>query len=50
MLSGRTSHSRFKMPINIDESNFNNISKQSGTTELLRKAKLITWDEAPMTK
>ena len=50
MLSGRTSHSSFKIPINIDESNFNNISKQSGTTELLRKAKLITWDEAPMTK
>ena len=50
MLSGRTSHSSFKIPINIDESNFNNISKQSGTTELLRKAKLIIWDEAPMAK
>ena len=27
-----------------------NISKQSGTTKLLRRVKLIIWDEAPMAK
>ncbi|XP_059669340.1 uncharacterized protein LOC132314497 [Cornus florida] len=47
---GRTSHSRFKIPIIADESTTCNISKQSSTAELLRKAKLIIWDEAPMAK
>ena len=48
MVGGRTSHSRFKMPINVDDSSLCNISKQSGTIELIRRAKLIIWDEAPM--
>ena len=36
------------MQINVDDSSLCNISKQSGTIELLRRAKLIIWDEAPM--
>lgn len=48
MPSCRTSHSRFKIPINLDEPSLCNITKQSGTIELLRKASLIVWDEAPM--
>ena len=50
MPGGRTSHSRFKIPINANESSFCNINKQIGIAELLRKAKLIIWDEAPMAK
>ncbi|KAG5560902.1 hypothetical protein RHGRI_004059 [Rhododendron griersonianum] len=46
----RTAHSRFKIPINGNESCLCNIPKQSGTAELLRRAKLIIWDEAPMAK
>lgn len=50
MPGGRTSHSRFKIPIDGNESSVCNIPKQSGTAELLRLAKLIIWDEAPMAK
>lgn len=42
---GRTAHSRFKFPINIDEQFFCNISKQSSLASLIRDAKLIVWDE-----
>ena len=50
ILGVQTSHSRFKIPINVDNSSLCNISKQSGIAELLRKSKLIIWDEAPMAK
>ncbi|XP_060210795.1 uncharacterized protein LOC132637774 [Lycium barbarum] len=45
---GRTAHSRFKIPINIDENVTCNISKQSALASLIRDAKLILWDEASM--
>ena len=38
---GRTAHSRFKIPINIQESTTCTVSKQSALAELLRKALLI---------
>ncbi|XP_075499811.1 uncharacterized protein LOC142538359 [Primulina tabacum] len=47
---GRTAHSRFKIPIELHENSFCAISKQSCLAELLRQAKLIIWDEAPMCK
>ncbi|XP_019238957.1 PREDICTED: uncharacterized protein LOC109219012 [Nicotiana attenuata] len=47
---GRTAHSRFKFPINIDEQFFCNISKQSSLASLIRDAKLIVWDEVSMAK
>ena len=50
MPGGRTAHSRFKIPISANESTICNIAKQSGTADLLRKARLIIWDEAPMAK
>ena len=50
MLSGQTSHSRFKIPINANESNFCNISKKNGTVELLKRTKSVIWDEASMAK
>ncbi|XP_057778382.1 uncharacterized protein LOC130997139 [Salvia miltiorrhiza] len=45
MPGGRTAHSRFKIPINSDET-----SECSISAELLRRAQLIIWDEAPMAK
>ncbi|KAL7145790.1 hypothetical protein ABFS83_07G110900 [Erythranthe nasuta] len=48
MPGGRTTHSRFKIPLDANASSSCSISKQSGAAELLRKAQLIIWDEAPM--
>ncbi|KAG6726965.1 hypothetical protein I3842_02G107600 [Carya illinoinensis] len=47
---GRTAHSRFKLPLDIDERNTCCVSKQSALANLLHAAKLIIWDEAPMTR
>ncbi|GLU17006.1 hypothetical protein SLE2022_334050 [Rubroshorea leprosula] len=48
LLGGRTSHSRFAIPIDINEDSTCNISKGTPLAELLSKTKLIIWDEAPM--
>jgi ATP-dependent DNA helicase PIF1 len=50
MPGGRTAHSRFKIPLNLEEGKSCNFTKQSGTAKLLRMASLILWDEATMTK
>jgi ATP-dependent DNA helicase PIF1 len=47
---GRTAHSRFKVPITLAENSTCSFGKQSGTAELLRRASLIIWDEAAMTR
>ncbi|XP_060190865.1 uncharacterized protein LOC132620189 [Lycium barbarum] len=47
---GRTTHSRFKLPIDIDGNFRCNISKQSSMASLIRDAKLIVWDEISMAK
>ncbi|ONL98425.1 hypothetical protein ZEAMMB73_Zm00001d029311 [Zea mays] len=47
---GRTVHSRFKIPLTIDDGVVCSFTKQSGTAKLLQKASLIIWDEASMTK
>ncbi|XP_060200302.1 uncharacterized protein LOC132628541 [Lycium barbarum] len=47
---GRTAHSRFEIPRQTNESSMTNMSKQSGASKLIRKAKLLIWDEAPMAK
>ncbi|XP_062094052.1 uncharacterized protein LOC133800096 [Humulus lupulus] len=47
---GRTAHSRFKLPLDTDEKTTCCVSKQSALANLLRAAKLIIWDEAPMTR
>ena len=46
----RTSHSRFKIPLQTSESTMINMSKKSGAAKLIRKAKVIIWDKAPMAK
>lgn len=46
---GRTAHSRFKIPISVNETSTCNISLRTHLSQLLRDSKLIVWDEAPMT-
>ncbi|XP_074099025.1 ATP-dependent DNA helicase pif1-like [Cotesia typhae] len=47
---GKTAYSAFKLPLNLDysESPLCNISKQSDMARVLRKAKIIIWDECTM--
>ncbi|GJZ48131.1 hypothetical protein Tco_0601963 [Tanacetum coccineum] len=45
---GRTAHSRFAIPINVVEDSMCHIAVDSELADLIRKAKLIIWDEAPM--
>ena len=45
---GRTAHSRFKVPINVVEDSMCTINADSPLGDLIRKTKLIIWDEAPM--
>jgi hypothetical protein len=45
---GRTAHSRFKIPIPINESSTCNIAKGDYMHGVLKETKLIIWDEAPM--
>nr|GEU32069.1 hypothetical protein [Tanacetum cinerariifolium] len=47
--SGRIAHFRFHIPINIDETSTCSICPQSDLGALLKKCKLIIWDEALMT-
>lgn len=45
---GRTAHSRFGIPIAVNEYTTCNISAGSHQAELIKEASLIIWDEAPM--
>ncbi|KAG6720710.1 hypothetical protein I3842_03G074600 [Carya illinoinensis] len=47
---GRTAHSRFKIPLDTDEHSICCVSKQSAIAKLLRVARLIIWDKAPMSR
>ncbi len=44
---GRTAHSRFKIPLRVDEFSTCNISCNSQLARLINAAKLFIWDEAP---
>ncbi|XP_031116655.1 ATP-dependent DNA helicase PIF1-like [Ipomoea triloba] len=48
MPGGRTAHSRFAIPIIVNEDSMCNISQGSDLAELIIKCSLIIWDEAPM--
>ncbi|XP_074323220.1 ATP-dependent DNA helicase RRM3-like [Apium graveolens] len=48
MPGGRTAHSRFKIPIVLDECSTCNISHDSDVAQLIKQTQLIIWDEAPM--
>ena len=45
---GRTTHSRFAIPINVVDDSMCSISADSDLADLIRDTKLIIWDEAPM--
>ena len=45
---GRTFHSRFKASLKPVEGAGLNVSAQTALAELIRRAELIVWDEAPM--
>ncbi|XP_022019542.1 ATP-dependent DNA helicase pif1-like [Helianthus annuus] len=45
---GRTAHSRFHIPINLNEDSVCHIKPNTEVANLLNEAKLIIWDEAPM--
>ena len=45
---GKTLHSRFKIPLNCTKSSSLTIKRQSIEAQLIRQAKIIIWDEAPM--
>ncbi|XP_021975345.1 ATP-dependent DNA helicase PIF1-like [Helianthus annuus] len=48
MSRGRTAHSRFHIPINLDESSMCHIRPDGDVAYLLKHTRLIIWDEAPM--
>jgi ATP-dependent DNA helicase PIF1 len=45
---GRTAHSRFAIPLNVNERSTCDIGTKEPAAQLIRRAKLIIWDEAPM--
>jgi hypothetical protein len=45
---GSTAHSRFKLPLDMDSTSVSNMNTTGEEAALLRVAKLIVWDEAPM--
>ncbi|XP_019168949.1 PREDICTED: uncharacterized protein LOC109164859 [Ipomoea nil] len=45
---GRTAHSRFAIPIAVNEDSTCNISQSSPLAQLIMQSRLIIWDEAPM--
>lgn len=46
--SGRTAHSRFKIPLELTEESVCYIKKNTNLSQLLLQTSLIIWDEAPM--
>jgi hypothetical protein len=48
LLGDRITHSKFKIPIDLHDESTCNITQQMKVAELVRKADLIIWDEAPM--
>ncbi|XP_074303613.1 uncharacterized protein LOC141638064 [Silene latifolia] len=48
LISGRTAHSRFSIPIVLHESTSCRIEQGSDLANLIREAALIIWDEVPM--
>ncbi len=48
LLGGKTTHSRFKISIDLHIESTCNITQDMKVAELVRKTDLIIWDEAPM--
>ena len=43
---GRTAHSRFKIPLDAEETSYYRVKKGTNLAELLKRAEMIFWDEA----
>ncbi|CAN1823226.1 ATP-dependent DNA helicase PIF1 [Linum perenne] len=48
MTGGRTAHSRFHIPVDVNETSTCHIELRSELAELIENTSLIIWDEAPM--
>ncbi|KAL9239469.1 hypothetical protein vseg_013787 [Gypsophila vaccaria] len=48
--SGRTAHSRFKIPIDLDKSLACDVPKQDSLAALIKETSFIIWDEASMAR
>jgi hypothetical protein len=48
LMGGRTTHSRFKILIDLHDESTCNITQQMKVAELVCKIDMIIWDEAPM--
>ncbi|XP_012851110.1 PREDICTED: uncharacterized protein LOC105970833 [Erythranthe guttata] len=48
LIGGRTTNFRFRLPITVHETSTYSITQQSPQVELMIRAKLIMWNEAPM--
>ena len=49
LLNGRTAHSIFKIPIQLNEDSICSINKNSKSGKLFKSCKFIVWDECTMT-
>jgi hypothetical protein len=49
LASRRTAHSRFKIPLQVDDNSFCDIKRGTNLSNLLKESALIIWDEALMT-
>ncbi|XP_050207483.1 uncharacterized protein LOC126656902 [Mercurialis annua] len=47
---GRTAHSRFKIPINLDDYSSCEIKRGTQLSELIKQSALVIWDKAPMNR
>ena len=45
---GRTAHSTFRIPLQVNETSFCNIGRNSHMFQVLQQASIIIWDEVPM--
>ena len=45
---GHTAHSRFKIPIEINQTSFCGFTQSTEVAKMLKKTKMIVWDEASM--
>ena len=48
LLGGRPTHSRFKIPLNMDDNSICEIKKITHLSKLIETTSLIVWDETPM--
>jgi len=47
-MGDKTTHSRFKIPIDLHNESTCNITQQMKVAKLVRRANLSIWDETPM--